>query len=62
MTPAPGAPLSAVGAACAAKRYDECEEKYSLALSTEFASSSIEVKYTKLLKLKRKKKKRRRRR
>ena len=42
-------------AACAAKRYDVCEEKYSLALSTEFGSPELESKYTKLLKIKRKK-------
>jgi pSer/pThr/pTyr-binding forkhead associated (FHA) protein len=37
-------------AECAAKREDACRERYTLALSTEFASEELEKKYAKLLK------------
>ena len=37
-------------AVCAAKNYAACQEKYSLALSTGFASPAVEQKYAKALK------------
>lgn len=40
-------------AACAARNYQVCKEKYGLALSTEFATPKLEKKYAKLLKMKR---------
>jgi len=46
--------------ACAKKDWELCREKYSLAMSTGFASADVEDKYAKVLKRTKKRKKRRR--